>query len=142
MGRKYVKNGKKVNKHGIPIGIRDIEEIVDEAERKEQKQEVILEETERKEHKQEVILEEPKKEYKRKEFLERIIVKPDPNYRKKLKENIAKREKAVEIERQRFQEGLKKAIEGMQEREIIESEQDKRIEILKSIEEKRKSEGR
>ena len=35
MGKKYVKNGQKTNKHGIPIGLRDIEEIVDEAERAE-----------------------------------------------------------------------------------------------------------
>ena len=131
MGRKYVKNGKKVNKHGIPIGIKDIEEIVDEAER--------IEITEKKEMQK---VEEAKPEYRRKAFLETIIVKPDPNYRKVFKENKAKREKAVEIEKQRLQEGLTKAIEGMQDRKIIESEQDERIKILKTIEEKRKNEGR
>ena len=29
MGRRYIKNRQKTNKHGIPIGLRDIEEIVD-----------------------------------------------------------------------------------------------------------------
>ena len=53
---------------------------------------------------------------KRKEFLETIIVKPDPNYRKEFKENKARREEAEEIEAQKRME-LLKVIEKMRNNE-------------------------